>query len=193
MKKVKIFGLALMAAFGLTYCNSANKTSEEKDSLKTADVMEETQDMVKDSADAQGDEPKLVYDLVESMYGGIAVMKQGETNGASPAVKKLAAKLDKEHTKLTDDLKALATKKGWALPTGESMDDKEKRDDLAKKTGNDYDKAWLEALADRHETNIKKLEDAKPNDPDLKMAGQKGLPKIKELLSEIESVQKQVK
>ncbi|WP_221393743.1 DUF4142 domain-containing protein [Dyadobacter sp. NIV53] len=193
MKNVKNLGLALFVICSLTYCTSKKDTAGEQDSTSAVEATEDTQEMAEDSAKAEGDDPKLVYDLVESMYGGIAVMKQGEEMASSPAIKALAKKLDMAHTKLTEEMKALAMKKNWTLPTGESVDDKEKRDDLAKKTGSDYDKAWLDALEDRHETNIGKLEKAKPEDADLKMAGEKGLPKIKELLSEIEATEKTIK
>lgn len=193
MKNILNLGLALLAVVSLSNCSNSAKTSSEIDSISADSAMEVKQDSVADTADAQGDDPKLVYELVESMYGGIAVMKQGEEKATTPSVKALAAKLATEHTKLTEDLKALATKKNWALPVGESIDDKGKREELAKKTGTDYEKAWLEALADRHKTNIGKLESAKPNDPDLKLAGEKGLPKIKALLAEIEAAQTQVK
>ena len=193
MKNLKCLALSIVVLFSLSYCTSTTKTAEEGDSLHADSPTEAAQDMAEDSAKTQGDDPKLVYELVESMYAGIAVMKQGEEKAASPAVKALAKKLAAEHTKLTEELKTLATKKNWTLPAGESAEDKDKREDLAKKTGTDYDKAWLEALADRHETNIGKLKDAKPTDPDLKMAGEKGLPKIEELLADIEAVQKQVK
>lgn len=192
MKIIRNFGLALLTVCGLSYCTSADKTAEEKDSVSQDSILENTQDMVEDSAKSQGDDPKLVYELVESMYGGIAVMKDGETKATSPEVKALAKKLTAEHTKLTEELQALATKKGWALPVGESIDDKEKRNDLNKKTGLDYDKEWLNALEDRHKTNIGKLENAKPADADLKMAGEKGLPKIEALLANIEAVQSSI-
>ena len=193
MKIIRNFGLALLTVSGLSYCTSADKTAEEKDSVSQDSILENTQDMMEDSAKSQGDDPKLVYELVESMYGGIAVMKDGETKATSPAVKALAKKLTAEHTKLTEELQALATKKGWPLPVGESTDDKEKRNDLNKKTGLDYDKEWLNALEDRHKTNIGKLEDAKPADADLIMAGEKGLPKIKALLADIEAVKSSLK
>jgi putative membrane protein len=193
MKNIFNLGLTLVTVISLSSCSNSEKTGSEKDSLSADSAMEVTQDSVADSASMQGDDPKLVYELVESMYGGIAVMKQGEEKATTPSVKALATKLATEHTKLTEELKALATKKNWTLPVGESTDDKSKREDLAKKTGTDYDKAWLEALADRHKTNIGKLEDAKPTDPDLKAAGQMGLPKIKALLADIEAAQTQVK
>jgi putative membrane protein len=193
MKNILNLGLALVFAGSLVSCSNSEKTASEKDSLSTDSAMEETQEVVSESADAQGDDAKLVYELVESMYGGIAVMKQGEEKATTPSVKALATKLVTAHTKLTEELKALATKKNWTLPVGESTDDKAKREDLAKKTGTDYEKAWLEALADRHKTNIGKLEDAKPVDADLKAAGAMGLPKIQALLKDIESAQTQIK
>lgn len=193
IKIIRNFGLALLTVCGLSYCTSADKTAEDKDSISQDSILENTQDMVEDSAKSQGDDPELVYELVESMYGGIAVMKDGETKATSPEVKALAKKLTVEHTKLTEELQMLATKKGWALPVGESTDDKEKRNDLNKKTGIDFDKEWLNALEDRHKTNIGKLEDAKPADADLKMAGEKGLPKIEALLAEIKAVKSSLK
>ncbi|TCD12095.1 DUF4142 domain-containing protein [Pedobacter frigidisoli] len=193
MKAIKNLGFAILAICSLSYCTNSSKTAEQKDSISQDSSLEVIQDKVEDTVDKQGDDPQLVYDLVESMYSGIAVMKQGSEKGTTAEIKALANKLTAEHTKLTEELQALATKKGWKLPIGESVDDKEKRMKLAEKTGSDYDKAWLSALEDRHKTNIGKLEGAKPTDPDLKVAGEKGLPKIKELLAAIQAVKKSYK
>ena len=88
---------------------------------------------------------KLVYDLVQSMYAGIAVMKQGEEKASAPQVKELAAKPDKEHSKITEDMKALAMKKGWRLPPGKPAADIQKREVLSTLSGAAYDKSWLGA------------------------------------------------
>ena len=189
---IKNAGLALCVMAGMYACNDSATTPTTGDSLKK-DTMSTTPTTPNNNPPAQSDDAKLAYELIESMYSGIAVMKQGQQQATSPAVKALGKKLETEHTKLTEDLKALATKKGWTIPTGESADDMKKREDLAKETGTNYDKDWLAALKDRHETNIKKLEDHKTTDPDMQAAAAKGLPKLKELLASIESVQKSVK
>ncbi len=135
----------------------------------------------------------LVYQLVESMYGGIAVMKDGATKATNPSVKSLAQKLEITHTKLTNELKALAAKKNWKLPAGESAADMSTRADMAKMAPAEYEKAWLVALADRHQTNVAKIEAAHPVDADLKAARTKGLPVLKGLLTDIRKVEAQMK
>lgn len=193
-KGMRNVGMALFITAGLSACNSsASTTAENKDSLAQDNTSTATGQMAGDSTTAQSDDAKLVSELVESMYGGIALMKQGEQKATAKPVKDLAMKLDKAHTALTNDMKALAVKKGWSLPAGESSDDMKKREDMGKEDVADYQKDWLKALKDRHETNIKKLEDSKTTDPDLKAAAAKGLPKLHELLSSIEVVQKDMK
>jgi putative membrane protein len=164
--------------------SSVNTTSA---TTSTAPVSAPTDSM------SQNPDAKLVYELTESMYAGIALMKDGEQKATNPAVKALAAKLVTEHSKLTKDLEALSAKKGWPLPSGEPSADMQKREAMNKEEVAQFQKDWLTSLRDRHETNIGKLENAKPSDPDVKAAGEKGLPKIKELLGDIKTVQANLK
>ncbi len=121
-------------------------------------------------------------------------MKQAQQKATTPDVKSLAKKLETEHKKLTDELIALAGKKGWTVPSGPSDEDSKTIQDMtAEQNAADYEKKWLSTLKDKHETNIKKLEDAKSADADLKAAGEKAVPKLHELLSSIEVVQKKMK
>jgi|GEM_PF-1980067 len=201
MKKIHVKTLTIAAIFGIgmAACNetatSSNRDSSNVDSMRPSGQMSSDPSTggLMDTLDAKGADAKLVYDLVESMYAGIALMKQGETKATDPGVKALAKKLDTEHSALTKDLKDLATKKGWTLPSGETESDIKKREDMGKEEVAAYQKDWLESLKDRHETNIKKLENAKPADADLKAAGEKGLPKLKELLAAIKAQQDKIK
>lgn len=90
-------------------------------------------------------------------------------------------------------MKDLATKKGWSVPASASSGDTKMREDMADDDADDYQKQWLKELKDKHETNIKKLENSKSTDPDVQALAAKGLPKLRELLSNIESVQKSIK
>lgn len=171
--------------------NSDNSTQTGTDSLAKTDTVQtapvSTSGVTQDpSTDADG---KLVYELVESMYAGIALMKDGTTKGKDVAFKELANKLVTEHTKLTKELETLSNKKNWKLPPGEPVADMQKRETMLKEDVDQFQKDWLQSLRERHETNIGKLENAKPSDADVKAAGEKGLPKIKELLSNIKTVQ----
>lgn len=192
-KNIKNFGIALLVTAGMSACNdSANKTAENMDG-DTSNSMSGTSGQMTTENTAQSDDAKLVSELVESMHGGIALMQQGQQTATSPAVKNLAKKLETEHTGLTNELKELAAKKGWSVPASASSDDMKKMEDMADDNVNDYQKEWLEKLKDRHETNIKKLENSKTTDPDLQAASAKGLPKLRELLGNIKSVQMSMK
>lgn len=180
---MKKFSAALVLVIGFWSCNNNAKTTTE-----TTDSTETTE-----TTTAQSDDNELVSELIESMYGGIALMKQGQTKATNPSVKALAKKLETDHTKLTEDLKSLAAKKGWTVAAAESSSDMKKREDMADDNVAEYHKEWLEALKDRHETNINKLENHSTTDADLQAASAKGLPKLKELLANIESVQASMK
>lgn len=195
MKKnsIKIFGLALLVATGITACNNASTTTENKDTLTKTTEPIATESTMNENKTEQSDDGKLVTELIESMNGGIALMKQGQTKATAKPVKDLAKKLETEHTKLTNDLKALATKKGYTIPASASAEDTKMQEDMADDDVADYQKEWLSALKNKHETNIKKIEDSKTTDPDLKALADKGLPKLRELLNNIKTVQDNMK
>ncbi len=135
---------------------------------------------------------QLASELIESMYAGIALMGQAQHKAMSKDALDLAEKLQKTHTKLTEELKMYESDQGWLIPAGEKDEDVNKRQEMAKKNGEEYEQAWLSALRDRHETNIRKLEIAEPEDPKLKRMGEKSLSTLKDLLSDILNVQASV-
>lgn len=182
-------------AGALVIAISASCTGSTENAQETTADSSGITSMASDSVTSMSQDPdaKLVYELIESMYAGIALMKDGEKKATNSSVKTLAAKLVTEHSKLTKDLEALSAKKNWPLPSGEPSADRQKREEMGKEEVSKFQKDWLAALRDRHETNIAKLENASPSDPDVKAAGEKGLPKIKMLLSNIKMVQTNLK
>lgn len=191
-RSLKNASLLLACSAFLTACgDSAEKNSA--DGVTTQAEAKDANEEMPAASSEQTDDANLVSELVQSMYGGIALMKQGQQKATAQPVKDLAKKLETEHTKLTDELKALGAKKGWTLPSAESDADMKKREDMADDEVDAYQKEWLSLLKDRHETNIGKLERHKTTDPDLQAASAKGLPKLKELLADIERVQQSMK
>ena len=141
--------------------------------------------------DEKGDK-QMVADLIASMYAGIALMMQAQQKKVSTDVMDLADKLETEHTKLTEELKMYASGKGWLIPAGELDKDIAARQAMANLDGPVYEKQWLEALRQRHATNIAKLENAVPYDSKLQGMGEKGLSKLKDLISDITDVEQKV-
>lgn len=195
MKKRTLFCSSLIAV--LMSCNNSSDSTTSTDMDSSASTATTTTPPADNApaTDSLSSNPdaKLVYELEESMYAGIALMKEGVKKGTNPAFKGLASKLVTEHTKLTKELEDLSKKKNWPLPAGEPSADMQKRESMVTEDVAQFQKDWLQSLRDRHETNIGKLEDAKPSDLDVKAAGEKGLPKIKELLGNIKTVQSNLK
>lgn len=137
----------------------------------------------------QSEDAVLVYELIESMYAGIALMKQGQTKAVNEQVRTLAKKLESEHTTLTNNLEQLARKKGWDVPTSAAQKDEDKLEDMEEKDGESYDKKWLKLLRKRHKTNIGKIEDSQTDDPAMQAMAAEGLPKLRALQNNIETVE----
>jgi len=191
--------LTITAITLFSACNNADKTTTSGSTDTSAVAATSTTnnmpgaDTTTAISTTQTADAMLVSDLIGSMTAGIAVMKLGEQKATDPAVKALATKLTTTHTKLNDELKALAAKKGWSVPQSETPDDIQKREAMANEEVPAFQKQWLAALRERHETNIGKLESAQPMDADVKAAGEKGLPVIKSLLADIKKVQSNLK
>ena len=193
MKKTSIKHVSFVAllAAGMIACNNDPQPGEILNDSLTAVTTPQTTVPTEYPA-AQSDDAKLVSDLVESMNGDIAIMKQGQAKATDKRVKDLVKKLESEHAKLSDELKTLAAKKSWTVPSSASSEDVKKESDLAKEDADDYQKELLSTLENKNETNIRKLENSKTTDPDLQAVAMKALPKLNALLANIESVQQAV-
>ena len=68
-------------------------------------------------------------------------------------------------------------------------------DDLAKKSGKDFDKAYVDAMLDGHKNAVKLFEDASQNckDADLKAFATKTLPTLKMHLDSIQAIHDSMK
>jgi putative membrane protein len=108
-------------------------------------------------------------------------------------VKKFAQMMVTDHTKANTELKALAAKKSVVLPT-DIGSHKSTMDDLNGKTGADFDKAYVEAMVDDHETDVDLFEDNTDNsDADIKAFATKTLPTLQSHLKMIKDIQSKMK
>jgi len=105
--------------------------------------------------------------------GGMAeveLAKLAQQKASSEDVKSLAMRLETDHMKANDGLKALASKKGWDLPTSPTSDQQAKKDKLEKLSGSAFDKQYVDVMVANHRTNISAFERqaSKSTDADLK-------------------------
>jgi putative membrane protein len=89
-----------------------------------------------------------------------------QKNATSSDVKSFAQMMIKDHTMANEELKALAGEKGIVLPTSLSNKCQNKYDDLAKKTGKDFDDAYTDLMVSDHKDAVDdfKKEAEKGND-----------------------------
>ena len=101
----------------------------------------------------------------------------------------------KDHNAAGDELKNLASQKNVTLPATVSNDHQKKIDDLNKKSGRDFDKAYIDAMVDGHQATVNDFEKASKNtkDADVKAWIDKTLPTLKMHLDSARAIKKALK
>lgn len=103
--------------------------------------------------------------LLEVQLGELA-----QLNASAPEVKSLGKMMVDEHTKANAELKSLAAQKNISLPTELSEDSQKKYQDLAAKTGKEFDDEYTDFMVKDHKDDIDKFNKQadKGDDQDLK-------------------------
>lgn len=135
---------------------------------------------------------------VAAADGGMLEVRLGElaqTNGSSEKVKELGKMMIKDHSAANDELKGIASQKNISIPGTLSEKSQKKYDDLAKKKGEDFDKAYSEAMVKDHKDDIGEFQDEteKGHDADLKAWATGKLPILQHHLSMSEQTEEAVK
>lgn len=110
---------------------------------------------------------------VAAADGGMLEVQLGQlaqANGSAPQVKQLGQMMVDDHSKANDELKQAAAQKNISLPATLSEKSQKTYDDLSKKTGADFDKAYASLMVDDHKEDINLFQKEADNgkDADLK-------------------------
>jgi putative membrane protein len=99
----------------------------------------------------------------------------------NPEVRSFAQQLVTEHTQASTELSSLASRKGLSATTRDDFDQRAVTK-LGKKSGSDFDKAYLDKMVDAHEDAVDLFDKASRNakDPELQAFASKMLPKLRE-------------
>ena len=188
MKKHFSFLSMLCLTCWITACNNAgsNKDSVEKadsanekkadSSTKTMAVDEETSDFMVKAADGG---------MTEVELGKVAREKAKDKR-----VKDFGEMMVNDHSKANDELKGLAAQKNVTIPAAVGEDHRKHIDDLSKKSGADFDKAYMKMMVDDHKDVIDKFEkdSSSGKDPDVKAWAAKTLPTLRKHLAAAKSI-----
>lgn len=187
MKKLFI-PLIFATAVLFTSCdNSANSDADNiNDSLseqneQTATVDNTAQDFAEKAA---------LGSMMEVEAGKIAV-----SNATNADVKTFAQKMIDDHTKIGEDLKRVASTKNMMLPTMLSESQQNDLDDLREKTGNDFDKKYVNMMVSDHKDDVDDFQNAVDNmdDTDMKNFAINTLPTLQKHLASIQEIDNKMK
>lgn len=199
MKKLSFVMITAATVFCMQACHSNKDSKGAADSMNNAHDTTKMDSVKKDTTKTvmtvSGDDAKFA---VEAANGGMAEVMLGklaQDKSTNAKVKEFGGMMVTDHSKANDELKALAKSKNIALPLALDADEQKHYDDLNKKTGTDFDKAYVSMMVDDHKTDIKHFEDADKDlkDPDLKAFVIKTLPTLKMHLTSINAIDKSMK
>jgi putative membrane protein len=162
MKKIGILLVALVFVMGWSFLLSAQEKAEKKDIPDRGFMMSAARD-----------------GIFHVEAGKLAVRR-----ASSEGVKKFGQHSVEHHTQLNEELAKIASTKGVTLPKKMSKNEQEALDRIAKLSGPDFDKAYLEMEIKDHSKDLsafqKEAKDGK--DPDVKAWAAKSIEAIEEHL-----------
>jgi putative membrane protein len=195
MKKLSYVLMIALAAFAFQACNNGNKDAKE-----TADSVNKTKDTTTNTAQTGGiavaeDDSKFATNAANGGLAEVALGKLALTKTTNASIKDFANMMVTDHGKANDELMALAKAKNITLPATVDEDHQKKMDDLTKKSGKDFDKAYVDAMVDGHNKTLDLMNnEAKDGkDAELKAFAAKTAPIVKMHLDAIKKIQDSMK
>ncbi len=124
---------------------------------------------------------------------GMAEVKMGQaasTKAADAQVKSFASRMVTDHTAANDELKSLAAKKGWTLPSELDAMHKQSWEKMAAMSGADFDRHYANHMRQDHHKAVALFEAAaqKATDADLRAWAEKTLPTLREHMTMAEAL-----
>ena len=205
MKATTIFSsIAVCAMFSMFACQSPSSTNTTTDSTGAIRQepdntrMDRDNNRVDSTRNAQGtvDDKTHTFmnDVAEASMAEVEIGKLAKDRALNPRVKNFAEMMIKDHTAANNDLMTIARDKSVTLPSklGKHQSHLE---DLSKKNGAEFDKAYMKAMVNGHEDVVKELEKCAQNgtDPDVKTFAAQKLPTIRMHLDSAKAINKALK
>lgn len=191
----KLIYLLAISALAFQACSGGNKDAKESaDSLNMAKDSSTnavaTGGIAVDEADAKFTTQAAVGGMAEVELGKLALEKS-----SNPQVKEFATMMVKDHGMANTELMAIAKQKNITLPSTVDEEHKKKMDDLSKKTGAAFDKAYVDAMVSGHKSTLKLMEDESKDakDADLKAFATKTAPIVQSHLVMINKINDSMK
>lgn len=189
MKKLLVLSATFLAMWMTQSCGNNAKNPQNE---KPVDSAQDINQVVKPVDEKSS---QFAVDAANANMHEVELGKLAQEKAQNPKVKSFGTMMVNDHTKAGDELKALAQKENITLPAELSTEDKKHMDDMAKKTGKDFDKHYIDMMVEGHEKVVSEFEKASDNvtDADLKTWARNTLPTLKAHLDSAKAIQTSLK
>ena len=211
MKGISTFVLFSLAVLGLASCgdttgNTSNTTVANSNANRSAmnsnsngssigNAANSVSNSISNAASALTvDSPDdFMQNAAQSGLAEVELGRLASTKGTNAEVKKFGQMMVAEHTKANTELKGVAGKKNVTLPN-DLGSHQSTLDELKGLSGADFDKAYVEAMVDAHESDVKAFQAQadKSADPDVKAFAAKSLPVLQKHLEAVKALNAKV-
>ena len=204
MKRIVILSIFLIGTIaGLMACSDGGNTNV---SVNTNRLTNSAEKALNTAVNTAGNAVNTVANTIskattssaedfmkDAAQGGMAEIELGKlaaSKSKDPEIKKFGQMMVTDHTAAGNDLKALAAKKNYTLPT-DIGSHKSTYDKLNGLNGADFDKAYVNDMVDDHEADLSAFQKQADNatDPDVKAFAAKVVPVVKKHLDAIKAIQ----
>ncbi len=183
MKTLHYFMGMATAILILSACGSADRRTADDSVEQAMNVNDTTALVYEDDADF----------AVRAADAGLAEIQLGRLameRATDPRIKDFATRMVRDHEQVNDELLAIAARHEITLPPAASADKVDKERELREKTGQDFDREYIEVIVDEHDDAVSLFEDASSDarNADLQAFAAKTLPALKKHLEEARSL-----
>ncbi len=181
MKKLfGVFCIGCLCVFGACNSSSSNQNSVDSATNVNDSMLPDSNSSAMASAPASAQDAKWAVDIANAGMTEIELSKVAQTKAVNPRLKGFADMMVTDHTAAADKLKTIAASKSITLPDKLSDDSQKALDELNKKSGKDFDKAYTNDMLDGHKKAVDAFQKGSTNlqDADLKNFAAQTLPTI---------------
>jgi len=195
MRKLTFLLMIAGSTLAFQACNHGSK-----DAKDSADSLNKSKDTTSNAMNTGGiavnsDDAKFATAAANGGMTEVALGKLALTKTSNASIKQFANMMVTDHGKANDELMAIAKTKNITLPTEPDSDHLKKIDELTKKTGADFDKAYVSAMIDGHKETLDLMNGEAKNGSDttLKAFAAKTAPVVQTHLDAINKIHKNMK
>jgi len=197
MKNRSKFGFGLSLALALSACGGGGGAD---DSVKDAKAVNEAKVDSQKKNETPPDSSKILVSkddadfLVNAYSGGLAEVQLGslaQTHSADKDIKAFGAMMVRDHSDHGIRLKAVADSLHVTLPVTISASQQKMIADLQKRSGKDFDKAYISMMVSDHKEDIDEFEKrAKKGLPEVSAFANSSLPMLHKHLESAQNLRK---